>query len=194
MSPTTLSFNPSIWRCPPSSIVAFIRLLNHCHGITENSSTTSTLWARIAQNPDCSTGPLARPFACSLAPLIIHLLRTAHFARALRCTHLFAQFTHTLARRTVNDWMAIFSVFCLFWIIVQHQHGPQPRHHRPFVKDHSSITPPFVFLLHSFLYASRLMLLISSFPFPRFLSVRFFPLYFSFFFFLFASIHYVFCH
>ena len=27
------------------------------------------LWARLTKNPDCSTGPLARPFARSLAPL-----------------------------------------------------------------------------------------------------------------------------
>ena len=35
--------------------------------------STIALWSRITKNPDVSTGPLARPFACSLAPLT-HLL------------------------------------------------------------------------------------------------------------------------
>ena len=38
----------------------------------------STLWARSTKNPDVSTGPLARPFARSLAPL------TRSLARSLR--------------------------------------------------------------------------------------------------------------
>ena len=29
----------------------------------------ASLWSKTAKNTDCSTGPLARPFACSLAPL-----------------------------------------------------------------------------------------------------------------------------
>ena len=44
----------------------------------------SSLWSKIEKNTDVSTGPLARPFARSLAPL---------------------------TRGTVNDWMAIYSVF-----------------------------------------------------------------------------------
>ena len=32
--------------------------------------TDVALWARITKNTDCSTGPLARSFAHSLAPLI----------------------------------------------------------------------------------------------------------------------------
>ena len=41
---------------------------------------------------------------CSL----VCLLWTARFACALRCTYSFA---HSLARGTLNDWMAIFSAF-----------------------------------------------------------------------------------
>ena len=48
-------------------------------------------WARIIKNLDESTGPLARPFARSLAPLTCG---------------------------TVNDWMAICPAFFLFWTIV----------------------------------------------------------------------------
>ena len=50
--------------------------------------TTPSLWSKTAKNTDRSTGPLARPFARPLA----------HFA-------------HSLARGTVNDWMALLSVF-----------------------------------------------------------------------------------
>ena len=53
------------------------------------------LWARITKNTDWNTGPLARPFACSLAPL----------------TRSLARFAHSLARGTVIDLMAIYSVF-----------------------------------------------------------------------------------
>ena len=48
------------------------------------------LWSGANKNRDVSTGPLACPFARSLA----------HFA-------------HSLARGTVNDWMAIYSFFSL---------------------------------------------------------------------------------
>ena len=44
---------------------------------------------------------------CSL----VRLLRTARFACALHCAHSLAHFAHSLARVTVNDWMAILSVF-----------------------------------------------------------------------------------
>ena len=50
-------------------------------------STPGALWARSTKNPDESTGPLARPFACSL----VGLLRPACFIRALRCAHSFAR-------------------------------------------------------------------------------------------------------
>ena len=40
-----------------------------CSGSDQNSQETGALWARITENTDCCTGPLARPFARSLAPL-----------------------------------------------------------------------------------------------------------------------------
>ena len=52
---------------------------------------TGALWARISKNTDRSTGPLACPFTCSLAPL-------THFARALRYAHLFARSLTSLTR------------------------------------------------------------------------------------------------
>ena len=49
-------------------------------------------WSGIMKNSDCSTGPLAHPVACSLAPLTRSL--------ALPCS--------LRSRPSVNDWMAIF--------------------------------------------------------------------------------------
>ena len=60
---------------------------------------TTTLWARITNYTVLSTGPLALPFACSLAPLtrlltpltcllaLHYSLCTTRFACALRCAH-----------------------------------------------------------------------------------------------------------
>ena len=42
---------------------------------------------------------------------IDRLLHTTRFARALRCAHSFARFNHSLSRGTLNDGMAIHSVF-----------------------------------------------------------------------------------
>ena len=98
---------------------------------------SKTLWARITKNPDCSTGPLAYPFARLLAPLTRSLapdcsLRSRpplrSLVRSLACYGLLASlapsaaltcslvrslahFAHSFARGTVNDWMAILSVF-----------------------------------------------------------------------------------
>ena len=87
-------------------------------------SRRKALWARITKNPDCSTGPLARPFAHLLAPLT-HLL-------ALPCSlcshaplhsliHLLAHFAHSLAHGKVIDQMTIHSVFFLFSTIAEGQ-------------------------------------------------------------------------
>ena len=72
------------------------------------------LWSRTAKNPDESTGPLARPFARSLAPLTRSLapdcsLRSRPPLRSL--VRSLAHFARSLARGTVNDWIAILSVF-----------------------------------------------------------------------------------
>ena len=72
------------------------------------------LWARITKNTDWSTGPLAHPFACSVAPLTRSL--APHYSLCFRaplhslvCS--LAQFSHTLASGKEIDWMAILSVF-----------------------------------------------------------------------------------
>ena len=78
------------------------------------------LWSKTARNPDVSTGPLARPFALSLALLTrLHapltrshthltcslappcLLRSRDPLRSL--IRLLAHFAHSLARGKVND-------------------------------------------------------------------------------------------
>ena len=74
----------------------------------------STLWARSTKNPDKSIGPLARPFAHSLALLTCSL--APHYSLHLRALlrsliRSFAHFTHSLAHGKVNDLMAIYSVF-----------------------------------------------------------------------------------
>ena len=63
------------------------------------------LWFKTAINRDVSTGPLARPFARSLAPL----------------THSLTFSLHTLLRSWEKEWLDgyFFRVFFLFWTIVQ---------------------------------------------------------------------------
>ena len=75
-------------------------------------------WSITAKNTDCSTGPLACPFAGSLAPLTRLLasdcsLRSRPPLRSL--VRSLAHFAHSLARETVNDWMTHFvCVFSIF--------------------------------------------------------------------------------
>ena len=73
-----------------------------------------SLWSETNKNRDVSTGLLARPFARSLALLTRSLapdcsLRSRPLLRSL--VHSLAHFTHSLARGTVNDLIAILSVF-----------------------------------------------------------------------------------
>ena len=68
----------------------------------------------VDNSQEYSTRPLARPFARSLAALT-HLLasdcslRSCPLLRSL--VRSLAHFAHSLACGTVNDWMAILSVF-----------------------------------------------------------------------------------
>ena len=102
-----------------------------CHEISSHTCVQKSviaLWARSTKNPDCSTGPLARPFARSLAPLtrslapdcslcsrppLRSLVRSlAHFARSpLR----------SLPRLWDNERLDgyFFCVFYPFWTIVR---------------------------------------------------------------------------
>ena len=67
----------------------------------------NALWARITKNTDWSTGPLARPFAHSLARLT--RLLTPHYSlhsRTLLCSlarSLAHSLAHSLALGTVID-------------------------------------------------------------------------------------------
>ena len=62
------------------------------------------------RNTDWSTGQLPRPFACSLAPLT-RLLSLHYSLRSRAPLRSLARLLAHFARGTVNDWMAIFSVF-----------------------------------------------------------------------------------
>ena len=83
------------------------------------------LWSGTNKNQDVSTGPLARPFACLLVPLTRSLapdcsLRSRPPLRSFICS--LAHFAHSFARGTVNDWVAILSLFFfLFSTIVDEQ-------------------------------------------------------------------------
>ena len=82
-----------------------------------------SLWSKTAKNTDWSTRPLTRPFARSLAPLV-HLLRTARFARALHCAHLLARSLTSLTRLLVGNWIfwwLFILCFFLFWPTVNCQ-------------------------------------------------------------------------
>ena len=77
-------------------------------------SAATALWSGTNKNRDVSTGPLARSFARSLAPLTHSLapdcsLRSRPPLRSL--VRSLAHFAHSLARGTVNNKMAILSVF-----------------------------------------------------------------------------------
>ena len=93
----------------------FMTVLTICQRLTR------ALWARITKSTDGCTGPLARPFARSLAPLTrllaLHYLlcsRAPLHSLARSLTH-FAQFAYSLAHGTVNDGMAIYSVFFFYF-------------------------------------------------------------------------------
>ena len=70
------------------------------------------LWSKIIMNPHVGTGPLARSFT-RLFRLLTHLL-------ALYCSlcSSVCSLTHSLARREVNDRMAIYAVYFLCWTIM----------------------------------------------------------------------------
>ena len=90
-------------------------LINPYPTETEWSVTNChSLWAKSTKTPDFSTGPLARPFARSLAPLTRSLALDCWLrSRPPLCSLVrsLAHFAHFLARGTVNDCMAILSVF-----------------------------------------------------------------------------------
>ena len=79
-------------------------------------SSHSTLWARKIEKPDCSTGPLARPFACSLAPLT-HWACSALsvlLARSAALTRSLAGSLRSLPRSWDSDWLDGY-LFCFFF-------------------------------------------------------------------------------
>ena len=90
-------------------------------------------WARSVKNPDVSTGPLARPFTHSLAPLSCSLapprsLRSRVPLRSLVCSfaRLLACSLRSLCsfpRSWESNWLDGYfvCVFFLFWAIVQWQ-------------------------------------------------------------------------
>ena len=84
------------------------------------------LWSITVKNKNCSTGPLARPFARSLVPLTRLLAPDCSLYSRPPLHSLIRSlphFSHSFARRTVNDLMAILAVFFTFSTIV-HQRAP----------------------------------------------------------------------
>ena len=87
-------------------------------GIRFDDEATRTavlaLWSITVKNKDCSTGPLARPFARLLAPLTRSLapdcsLRSRPPLRSLVCS--LAHFAHSLARGKVYFSMSQYPLF-----------------------------------------------------------------------------------
>ena len=72
------------------------------------------LWARITKNTDWSTGPLARPFARSLAPLtrLLALDCSLHSRPLLRS---LANSLTSLTPSLVGQWMIGWLFFCVFF-------------------------------------------------------------------------------
>ena len=112
------------------------------------SLVASSLWARAAKNTDCSTGPLARPFAHSLDLLTRSV--APHYSLCSRAplrslARSLAHFAHSRTRGTVNDSMGISSVF---FSILAHS-GTEGRTGRPDLLPIFSrlFYDPFIFLL-----------------------------------------------
>ena len=90
-----------------------VAALVNIKGNVDIKAKSKTLWCRIIKNTDWSTGPLARPFACSLAPLthslaLYYSLRLRAPLRSL--VHSLAHFA-PFAHRKVNESY----LFCVFF-------------------------------------------------------------------------------
>ena len=78
----------------------FLKLLSDIASDIVRQVNLGALWSITAKNTDCITGPLARPFARSVAPLTRSLAPdcSLRFARALRCAHSLARSLRSLPR------------------------------------------------------------------------------------------------
>ena len=73
------------------------------------------LWSITAKNTDCSTGPLARPFAHSLTHSLAPDCSLCSHPPLRSLVRSLAHFANSLACGTLNDWMTILSVsFSIF--------------------------------------------------------------------------------
>ena len=89
-----------------------------CSGSDQNSQETGALWARITENTDCSTGPLARPFARSLAP------DCSLCSRPPLCSLVSLACSLRSLPRSWESNLLFILCFFLIWTIV---HGPEQR-------------------------------------------------------------------
>ena len=92
-----------------SSLCMLVTVLTF--GLTEWRRRTNALWSGTNENRDVSTGPLARPFARSLALLIRSLAPDCTLWSRPPMHSLVHSLAHSLAYGTVNNWMAILSLF-----------------------------------------------------------------------------------
>ena len=138
----SLSFTPSAQHNTHTNLVASSAYPMH-------SSQTASLWARTTKNTDRSTGPLARPFARSLAPLTRSLapdcsLRSRPPLRSL--VRSLAHFAHSLASGTVNFSCLKMTWFCPIVHLLDRsitQLNPESRSTRNPDKSTESFTHPF---------------------------------------------------
>ena len=101
---------PSFFKVGSSvSPVAFIQLrIQAQHSKIKEKrkeAAASAQWVRTAKNWDVSNGPLARPFALSLAPLTHSLARHCWLRLRAPLRSLVCSLAHSLTPQLVGKWM-----------------------------------------------------------------------------------------
>ena len=96
-------------------LLQFLYTTTGCHTKLNDDETNRTLWARITKTTDSSTRPLARPFACSLAPLTC--LLALHYSLCSRALlHLLALLLTSLTLKLVGQWwIRWLFILCFFF-------------------------------------------------------------------------------
>ena len=77
-------------------------------------------WGRTAKNPDCSTGPLAHPFACLLALFSCSLAPPCSLCSRASLHSLVILLAHFLTPALVGKWMIRWLFYLCFFFIPDH--------------------------------------------------------------------------